>query len=654
MVKVCNDYFMIDALAGGQVVRKRKYRRENTMIGYKWYDYNGVEVTDPIEISRLDGLATKHQRVDEAYDDHAIFMSSTNYVNSVSGIPMDKHMVVVEWRPDSEQGFVTMAHDEGLDGDSYYIVVINAGDKQATIYTPVDPEDPKDGTSRAVDGDNVSVGGSYVSISPKQVERIRATFRDGKWYYELVTKTYPSNIGGIKIGDVDFVTFRYLWESSSGRDLDTMTEALNSNVPTIDNLAVGWSGPGNGDSSVREVLKWGGDNTGSGKECVWMSVKDLRAKYYDILPEETYFMAYATWFGSKGTGKCSFELVGYKGGMMSQDGYNFINTGGSVVYQNTYDFVCHTSKGSSTYKTSYEKVARVTYNKLTNEVYMSIGDAIDQEDNYDKLEREINNIKERLSDVESELAVVEQCLYITLTNKPTESTISYTRDREVINFAPGAIARWVDADGNDVFYKLVEIVGGKAKWITLIDTRYGNVTLQSTYDKNYEIVNIVSGSRLQAINSEKNDIKFVNSAMGNVTVVLNGTVSGGAKKLVSMLAVNEVVLTPGAAVSFTRNGDEFVLTELFGVTIFPDLADANREGEWVMSVGITGKPTLMEVKEMRKWDESITKELTIDELNEKFPNVDIGFAVVCKTINKVYEMVNGYKEWVSYDITSIN
>lgn len=654
MVKVCNDYYMIDALAGGEVIRKRKYRRENTMIGYKWYDYNGVEVTDPIEISRLDGLATKHQRVDEAYDDHAIFMSSTNYVNSVSGIPMDKHMVVVEWRPDSEQGFVTMAHDEGLDGDSYYIVIINTGDKQATIYTPVDPEDPKDGTSRAVDGDNVSVGGSYVSISPKQVERIRATFRDGKWYYELVTKTYPSNTGGVKIGDVDYVTFRYLWDESSGRDLDTMTEALNSNIPTIDNLGVGYNGPGNGDESVRSVLKWGGDNTGSGKECVWMSVKDLRAQYYSILPDETQFMAYATWFASIGTGKCSFELVGYKGGTMSQDGYNFINTGGSVVYQNTYDFVCHTGKGSSTYKTSYEKVARVTYNKLTNEVYMSIGDAIDQEDNYDKLEQEINNIKERLSDVESKLAVVEQCLYITLANKPTESTISYTQDREVTNFVPGAIARWIDADGNNVFYKLVEIVGGKAKWITLIDTKYGNVTLQSTYDKNYEIVNIVSGSRLQAINSEKNDIKFVNSATGNVTVVLNGTVSGGAKKLVSMLAVNEVVLTPGAAVSFTRNGDEFVLTELFGVTIFPDLADTNREGEWVMSVGVTGKPILMEVKEMRKWDESITKELAIDELNEKFPNVDIGFAVVCKTINKVYEMVNGYKEWVSYDITSIN
>lgn len=683
MVKVCNDYYMIDALAGGEVIRKRKYRRENTMIGYKWYDYNGVEVTDPIEISRLDGLATKHQRVDEAYDDHAVFMSSTNYVNSVSGIPMDKHMVVVEWRPDSERGFVTMAHDEGLDGDSYYIVIINTGDKQATIYTPVDPEDPKDGTSRAVDGDNVFVGGSYVSISPKQVERIRATFRDGKWYYELVTKTYPSNTGGIKIGDVDFVTFRYLWESSSGRDLDTMTEALNSNVPTIDNLAVGWSGPGNGDSSVREVLKWGGDNTGSGKECVWMSVKDLRAKYYDILPEETYFMAYATWFGSKGTGKCSFELVGYKGGTMSQDGYNFINTGGSVVYQNTYDFICNTSKGASTYKTSYQKVARITYNKLTNEVYMSIGDAIDQEDNYDKLEREINNIKERLSDVESELAVVRRIAegkntaYIFDTVDAMNEWLAVPENTAKLRVGDSFWIREQDVpdywwDGTqaleqegpkvdlssyytkDEINNIVNDINQKIEDSTLIDTKYGNVTLQSTYDKNYEIVNIVSGSRLQAINSEKNDIKFVNSATGNVTIVLNGTVSGGAKRLVSMLAVNEVVLTPGAAVSFTRNGDEFVLTELFGVTIFPDLADANREGEWVMSVGITGKPILMEVKEMRKWDESITKELTIDELNEKFPNVDIGFAVVCKTINKVYEMVNGYKEWVSYGITSIS
>lgn len=745
MIKVCNEYYMIDALAGGNVIRKRKYRRENTMIRYKWYDYNGVEVFDPVEIKRLDSLATKHQRVEESYDDHAEFMAATNYTNILSEIPMDKHMVVVEWAPDTEQGFVSMKYEEGLEGDSYYIVIINTGDKQATIYTPVDPEDPKDGEARQQEGNNISIGGSYVSIAPKQVERVRATFRGGKWYYELVTKTYVSNTGGIRIGDVDFITFRYLWEASSGRDLDTMTETLNSNIPAIDNKAVGWAGPGNSDATVREVLKWGGDNTGSGKECVWVSVRDLREKYYATLPDETFFMAYATWFGSRGNGKCSFELVGYKGGTMTQSGYNFINNGGTVVYQNTYDFTCNTSKGASSYKTSYEKVARITYNKLTNDVYMSIGDSIDQEDSYERLEREIETIKLRIGNIDDELAAVrriaegkntayifdtveamdewlgvpentanlrigdsfwireidvpdywwdgaaaieqegpkidlspyytkdevadivnninqkidksdtgiDQCLYITLADKPTENTVSYTQDGETVNFIPGAIARWIDADGNNVFYKLAEITGGKADWVVLIDTKYGNVTLQSTYDKNYEIVNIVSGSRLQAINSEKNEIKFVNSAAGNVTVVLNGTVSGGAKKLTSMLDVNEVILTPGSAVSFTRNGNDFVLTELFGVTVFPDLADANREGEWVMSIGVTGKPVLMEVKEMRKWDESITRELMTDELNEKFPGVDIGFTVVCKTIGKAYEKVNGYNEWVSYNITSL-
>jgi hypothetical protein len=44
-------------------------------------------------------------------------------------------------------------------------------------------------------------------------------------------------------------------------------------------------------------------------------------------------------------------------------------------------------------------------------------------------------------------ADVEQCLYVTLANKPTESTISYTQDREVTNFAPGAIASSAIGDG---------------------------------------------------------------------------------------------------------------------------------------------------------------------------------------------------------------
>jgi hypothetical protein len=86
--------------------------------------------------------------------------------------------------------------------------------------------------------------------------------------------------------------------------------------------------------------------------------------------------------------------------------------------------------------------------------------------------------------------------------------------------------------------------------------------------------------------------------------------------------------------------------------MFPDLADANREGEWAMTVSPTGKPQLMEIADIRKWDESIVARMSIDGLNEKFPDAPLGFAVVCKTIGKIYEKVNGYNEWVETDIAN--
>lgn len=643
---------MIDAVVNGNVIRKRKYRRDNTMIFGKWFDYNGVEVTDSSEISRLDRLAVTHAKVDKAYDDHAAFMESVNFTGSLSGLPMDKHMVVVEWIPDSDQGFLGMRYPEGLEGDSYYVVVINAGRKSATMYTPHNDEPPKDDPAAVVDDDYVNIGGSYVAIDPGQAERARVTFRGGKWYWELVTKTYVSNGSGIQIGQIDFLTFRYLWEDWSGTDLDTATEFLNSRILGVDDMAVGWACPGNNKTEVTSLLKWGGDNTGSGKECVWMSVKELRENHNSVLPVETNLMAYATWFASKGNGRCSFELKGYKGGTMTQEGYNFINTGGDTVYSATHDFTCNTMKGVSDYKNLYTQIARVTYNKNTNNVYMSIGDAIKEEDNYQALERQIEQILIKLKDFDDKL---EQALYVTLDHVPTSSDVSYVKEGKTIAFLPGAIVRYVDpGTGDYAFYKIADLTNGVPTWVALIDSRYGNVRLETTYTDRYEIANVTSGSRLTAVNSKADDIKFVNSTVGNLTMVMNATVASPAVPLTSMLAVNEVILTPGAAASFTRNGDKYVLTELFGMTIFPDLADGNREGEWVMSVSPTGRPTLMEVADMRKWDESIVRELTIDELNERYPDVEIGFTVVCKTINKAYEMVNGYKEWVSYDITSIN
>lgn len=716
MIKGCNEYYMIDAIVNGNVIRKRKYRKEMTMITSKWYDYNEQEITDPGELARVESLATKHARVDAFYDDYAVFMNSVNYVTSLEALPMDKHMIVVEWTPEEDQGFLSMKFPESFEGDSYYVVVINTGTKTSTIYAPQN-EESKDEV-RAEDL-YVNIGGSYVSMSPKSVERARVTFRNGKWYWEMYPKPSVSTGGGVQIGDVDYLVFRYLWESSSGKDLDTMTELVNSNIPGVDNQGVGFNGPGNGDSVVSSILKWGGDNTGSGKECVWMSVKELKDKYGDVLPIETFFMAYATWFGERGDGKCSFELRAYKGGTMSQDGYNFVNTGGETVYQNTHDFICDTRQGSSDYKNQYAQVAKIVFNKTTNSVYMYVGGDIDEEDRYEQLELSIEDILKRLSSVEKSILgindtieglseglstldeavksntksienlvsevgdlgdsidavdeklngtikdlsgfkeqtndLIEQALYVTLDHVPTSSDLSYTKGDRTIDFVPGAIVRYVYPDTGDfVFYKLVEVSEDVADWCVLVDSRFGDVNLETVYDKNYEVVNIVSGSRLTGIKSLSEDIKFVNSAVGNVTIVFNFSVSAGVSSLDSMLKANEVVLTPGSAASFTKTGGKYMLTELFGVTIFPDLIDSGRAGTWAMTVSPAGKPVLMEVVDIRKWDESIVKEMTIDELNEKFPDVQVGFTVVCKTIGKAYEMVNGYKEWVSYDIRFLN
>lgn len=261
--------------------------------------------------------------------------------------------------------------------------------------------------------------------------------------------------------------------------------------------------------------------------------------------------------------------------------------------------------------------------------------------------------------VNAELAkrdvIIQQCLFITLDHEPDDSDTTYVdTDGETYDFSEGAVVKYVDSDGNAVFYKLVELGENGAVWTTIIDARFGNVTLETTYDKDYRIVNVTSGSALTGISSDVDYLKIVNSAAGNITITFDAAVSGGAVALTSPLASSTLVLTPGSSATFTKTQDKYKLTQLFGVTVFPDLADANRDGEWAMTVGPDGRPVLMEVVEMRKWDETIVTEQTIDQLNERFPDVEIGFAVVCKTINKVYEKVNGYNEWVSYDITSIS
>lgn len=412
----CKKYYAIDIIVDGNVIRKGKYTKVFTPVSYSWLDYNDIEIVDQNEIRRLDAAATEDNEVSEIYDNYHNFMSSSNTIDTVSAIPMDKHIVLVNWTPGGDYGAISMKYNVGIEGDNYLIYVSNVGENSSIIYLP----QVEEGDTSVVN--HVHVGSSFINVPAKGTVPIRATFKNNTWYWEVVSENQNSQ-QVVPIGDADFLVFRYLWNASAGKDLDTATELLNSGIPGVDNMAVGWGCPGNNNSTVTELMKWGGDNrggdnTGSGQECVYVSVNDLRNKYLDTLPAITHFMAYATWFGTKGTGKAAFNLIAYKGGEMSQNGYNFINIGGEEICNKIHSFDVSTVKGMPDYKNSYTSVAKISYNKNSNTVSIAVGDTVIDDQNqisglFDRVQNletyvqnhktEVSNIKNDIIDIKSKI-----------------------------------------------------------------------------------------------------------------------------------------------------------------------------------------------------------------------------------------------------------
>lgn len=288
---------------------------------------------------------------------------------------------------------------------------------------------------------------------------------------------------------------------------------------------------------------------------------------------------------------------------------------------------------------------------LTNRVSTAENNISTNTQNISKL---TTRMTEAEKDIEEMKVDISQALCITLSARPTSSTVSYASGDETVPFVVGAFVRYYDsATGSYEFYKLANLAGSTATWVKMYDTKYGNVSLETTYNKGYEILNVTGGSRVTGVSSDLDYVKVVNSSSANITVAMNQSVASGVRKFTSPFDTGDLVLTPGASATFVKkDASSYILTDLFGITMFPDLADANREGEWAMTVSPTGKPQLMEIADIRKWDESIVARMSIDGLNEKFPDAPLGFAVVCKTIGKIYEKVNGYNEWVETDITN--
>ena len=138
------------------------------------------------------------------------------------------------------------------------------------------------------------------------------------------------------IPNCDYFVFRYIWSSSDGKDLDSLTHITN--VPTlmarngsnVSGQTVGFGGTSVnyglgagvvvlGENSVL-YLKHGGDNRCSGAEGAIICLKNILNSGQVSNDDEIWIDIYACWWETKGLGHMSFEYEQFTG--LTDGGYD--------------------------------------------------------------------------------------------------------------------------------------------------------------------------------------------------------------------------------------------------------------------------------------------------------------------------------------------
>ncbi len=232
----------------------------------------------------------------------------------------------------------------------------------------------------SVDGDNL---GDPVNFSSDVVAGADGSYEESdltmiiKLVYDVAGKaiTYTTHLNPIVIPDFDFMTVKYSWDGG-GTDLDILV-GFENNGTDVDNLYVGYGQPNAtvpADTTPQSdaYLWWGSDNTTSdGSEDVLIGIKQFIAAYPSS-PDAVEVGLYAVWYGAPATGDFTVELVTYKGGTMSLEGTDFVNTGGAQVSSNT--IAANTTIRNDTLHTPSNtyKVGTLIYTKSTQTATVQI------------------------------------------------------------------------------------------------------------------------------------------------------------------------------------------------------------------------------------------------------------------------------------------
>ena len=161
------------------------------------------------------------------------------------------------------------------------------------------------------------------------------------------------------------------------------------------------------------------------------------------------------------------------------------------------------------------------------------------------------------------------------------------------------------------------------------------------------VINSASQLNVTGINANAyNKVRFVNATSINTLFTFNDA-SAGNNKLLTTYYPSQIALPRYCSVEFVKSSTGWILSDLTGVTYFPDVTASET---MVVTVNADRSIGTLPIRTMKEWDETVTQEQSVSQLNQRFPDAPVGFQFVCVSINRVYEKFNETNEWICHYI----
>ena len=214
----------------------------------------------------------------------------------------------------------------------------------------------------------------------RRLSSLQNTIELNDWNYPRIFNNSTQGIWGNQtqiitnatFPDFDYAVIKYIWVSGNGTDLDTRTAMTDLPDPLYNQIDIGWARNGNGSmpgggvyvgpSTSNYYMWWSGDFQGtSGNEATLIDFIRLESSYPTL--DELTIRIRAFWYGNRLNGDMQVNITTYKGGTMSKSGFNFVNTGGTLVSNVTETYNMSISASANI---DGEEIGTLTFDFATN------------------------------------------------------------------------------------------------------------------------------------------------------------------------------------------------------------------------------------------------------------------------------------------------